>query len=109
MATVADAQQSQLRNIETATGRSIGEWVELIRSSGRTRHGEIVPWLKAEHGLSHGSAHRLALTAIDRLAAAPKAASLEDALYPANRRHLLPLHEALMQAIRGLGDDIELA
>ena len=112
MATVAEAQQSQLRNIETATGRSIDDWVEVIRDSGRTRHGEIVPWLKAEFGLSHGTAHRLALVAIDRIgggggSAAP--ASLEDALYPQNRRHLLPLHAALMAAINDLGDDIERA
>jgi len=109
MATVAEAQQSQLRNIETSTGRSIDDWVELIRSSGRSRHGEIVPWLKTEYGLSHGTAHRLALTAIDRLTAAPAPSSLEDALYPEARRHLLPLHEALMAAINGLGSDIELA
>jgi Domain of unknown function (DUF5655)/Domain of unknown function (DUF4287) len=114
MATVAEAQQSQLRNIERATGRSIDDWVELIGASGRTRHGEIVPWLKADHGLTHGTAHRLALVAIDRLAGrsaagvAP-ATTLEAGLYPESRRHLLPLHEALMTAIRDLGDDIEFA
>src|SRR5207244_4858694 len=86
MATVAEALQSQLRNIEASTGRTIDDWVELIRSSGRSRHGEIVPWLKAEHGLRHGTAHRLALTAIDRLRAAPAPRSLEDALYPEARR-----------------------
>ena len=115
MATVAEAQQSQLRNIEQATGRSIDDWVEVIRASGRQRHGEIVPWLKTEYGLSHGTAHRLALVSIDRWAgtsaaggAAPSA-TLEDTLYPENRRHLLPLHEALMAEVQALGADIELA
>ena len=109
MATVAEAQQSQLRNIETSTGRTIDAWVALIAASGRSRHGEIVPWLKAEHGLSHGTAHRLALVAIDRLKPAPVSGSNEDALYPENRRHLLPIHEALLAVVRGFGDDVELA
>ena len=109
MATVEEAQRSQLRNIEQATGRSIDDWVEVVRASGRQRHGEIVPWLKREHGLSHGTAHRLALVSIDRMKGAAPSASLEDALYPENRRHLLPIHEALMRVITDLGSDIEVA
>jgi hypothetical protein len=109
MATVADALQTQLRNIEATYGRSIDAWVDLIRSSGRRRHGEIVAMLKGEYGLTHGSAHRVALVAIDRLSGAPAAALLEDALYPESRRHLLPLHAALMAQVRALGDDVELA
>jgi hypothetical protein len=111
VATVDAALQSQLRNIETQTGRSIDEWVELIRAGGRRRHGEIVPWLKAEHGLTHGSAHRLALVAIDRMANATTSptSSPEDALYPANRRHLRPIHDALMSVVLGFGDDVEVA
>jgi len=109
MATVDEALQSQLRNIETKTGRSIDEWVEMIRASGRTRHGEIVPWLKSEHGLTHGSAHRLALVAIDRLSAssAGSPTTPEEALYPEARKHLLPIHEALLRLVRGFGDDVE--
>lgn len=56
MATVDDAIKSQLRNIERATGRSVEEWVALVRANGKERHGEIVAWLKAEHGFSHGNA-----------------------------------------------------
>jgi hypothetical protein len=111
MATVETALQSQLRNIETTTGRSIDEWVGLISASGRRRYGEIVPWLKADHGLTHGSAHRLALVAIDRRAAASTspASAPEDALYPASRRHLLPIHDALLGVVVGFGNDVEVA
>src|SRR4029077_13265162 len=112
MATVDEALQSQLRNIEAKSGRSIDEWVALIDASGRRRHGEIVPWLKAEHGLTHGSAHRLALVTIERLSApsgAGTGSSPEDVLYPEGRRHLLPIHQALMGVVRGFGDDVEVA
>jgi len=112
MATVDEALQSQLRNIEAKTGRSIDGWVQLISASDRRRHGEIVPWLKSEHGLTHGNAHRLALVVIDRLTAsseAPRPTSPKEVLYPEGRRHLLPIHEALMRAVHGFGEDVEIA
>ena len=62
MATVDDAVQSQARNIEQATGRSIDVWVALVKASGKDGT-EILAWLKAEHGFSHGNANLVALTA----------------------------------------------
>ena len=52
--------QNQIRNIETSTGRSMDDWVALVHASGFTKHGQIVSWLKTEHGMSHGFAHRVA-------------------------------------------------
>ena len=63
--------QNQIRNIESSTGRSIDEWVALVAASGKTKHGEIVSWLKTEHGMSHGNANRVALVAL-RGPAAPE-------------------------------------
>src|SRR4051794_9908405 len=96
--TVEDARQQQLRNIERATRRSIEDWTEAIRASGHARHGEIVSWLKAEHGLSHGTAHRLALTAI-AASSEPPPGNVEDALYAGPRAALRPIHDAVMTAI----------
>jgi predicted transport protein len=82
----------------------------LIAASGKARHGEIVPWLKSEYGLSHGTAHRLALVAIDRMKGDQhRNTDPKELLYPENRRHLLPLHEALLREVQALGDDIEVA
>jgi Domain of unknown function (DUF4287) len=52
--------QSYYRNIETKTGVSIQSWYARIRESGKTKHAEIVAWLKTEHGFGHGHATRLA-------------------------------------------------
>ena len=46
MATVEQGLRSQIQNIEATYGRSIDEWIELIRASGWSRHGEIVAMLK---------------------------------------------------------------
>ncbi|OSZ61093.1 hypothetical protein OQI_07400 [Streptomyces pharetrae CZA14] len=46
-------------SIEKKYGRPIAEWKEIIRSSGLTRHMELVGMLKTEHGLGHGHANAL--------------------------------------------------
>jgi len=107
MTTVKEGLRSQLRNIEATYGRSIGSWVDLISASGRTRHGEIVGWLKAEHGLSHGAAHRVALVAIDALTPKAEGSDPEQSLYAGAKRALLPIHEKLMARVLSLGTDIE--
>jgi Domain of unknown function (DUF4287)/Domain of unknown function (DUF5655) len=103
-----DAVRSQIRNIETKTGRSIGDWVSLVRSSGRSRHGEVMTWLKAEHGLTHGDANRVALTAL-RGPAAPEGDDLVDAIYSGPKAPLRPMHDRVVELARGFGPDVQLA
>ena len=108
MATVDDAVQSQARNIERATGRSIDTWVALVKASGKERHTEILAWLKAEHGFSHGNANLVALTAGH---GSPEGggAELVDAMYAGPKVMLRPFHDQVTELTRGLGDDVELA
>jgi len=63
MGTVEDALETQARNIEKATGRSVDEWAALVTAAGIERHAEMIAWLKAEHSFSHGNANRVAVTA----------------------------------------------
>ena len=42
MSTVDDAIATMIANFPARTGRPLDEWVALVRSSGATRHGEIV-------------------------------------------------------------------
>jgi Domain of unknown function (DUF5655)/Domain of unknown function (DUF4287) len=115
MATVAEGLEAQLRNIEVATGKSIAAWVKIIAGSGKTKHTDVVAMLKAEHGLGHGTAHRLSL--VSRAAGAgdaqpaPAAASADpaDALYVGKKAGVRPIHDRVMAALGKLGDDIERA
>ena len=51
--------ESYFPSIEKKYGRSIAEWQQTIRESGRSKHMEIVNWLKSEHGMGHGHANAL--------------------------------------------------
>ncbi|WP_328616648.1 DUF4287 domain-containing protein [Amycolatopsis sp. NBC_00355] len=54
--------QAYLDNAEKQTGITPRGFLELVGGQGLTKQGEIVAWLKAEHGLGHGHA-----TAVARL------------------------------------------
>ena len=52
---------TQWRNIEAATGLTLEDFSASMRAAGLERHGEMVAWLKDEHGLTHGNANLVAL------------------------------------------------
>jgi hypothetical protein len=103
-----EAVRNQIRNIEASTGRSMDVWAGLVASSGRSKHGEVVAWLKSEHGLTHGNANRIALTAL-RGPAAPTGDALVEAIYAGPKAGLRPLHDRVVAIARGFGSDVELA
>jgi hypothetical protein len=51
---------SYFPSIQRTYGRPIEHWIGLVReqhAAGTVRHGELVTWLKTEHGLGHGHAN----------------------------------------------------
>jgi hypothetical protein len=107
MATPEEGLNAQVRNIEERYGRSMSEWFAVIAASGLAKHTEVVAMLKAEHGLAHGAAHRVAL--LSRQAAAPASASADaatDDLYTGKKAPLRPVHDRLMAVISGFGGDV---
>ena len=108
MASLDDAVRTQVRNIEESTGRSIDEWVALVKATGKDRHGDILAWLKTEHGFSHGNANLIALTA-KRGAAIIEGDDAIDAIYAGPKAALRPFHDEVVAVARGFGEDVELA
>lgn len=108
MSTVDDATATMIANYPTRTGRSLDEWVGLVRANGTVRHGEIMTLLKTEHSMSHGFANLVALTALkpDESACGEDPA---DTIYAGPKAALRPLHDAAVAAATGFGSDVELA
>lgn len=108
MASLDDAVQTQIRNIERGTGRSMTAWVALVKASGAKRHSEIVAWLKTKHHFSHGNANLVALQA-KRGSATGGGDELVDAIYSGTKARLRPFHDRVIKLARGFGADVELA
>lgn len=103
------ALETQLKNIQTKTGKSLGELRALIQGSGLTKHGEIRDMLKRDLGLGHGDANTLthiALQSDGESAAAAKGlttADVVDEIYTGPKAALRPIHDRLMAAIEKFG------
>jgi hypothetical protein len=50
--------RSYFPSIEAKYGRSIDEWIELLRPHAGEKHADQVAWLKAQ-GMGHGHANAL--------------------------------------------------
>lgn len=98
---------TQWRNIEAATGLTLDDFTERIRTAGLERHGEMLAFLKSELGLTHGNANLVASQVRDVLAGGPPDdATLLDAQYAGPRAALRPVYERLATVAEGLGPDV---
>jgi predicted transport protein len=90
-------------NLQAATGHTMPEWIGIVEKSGVEKHGEIVAWLKAQHGLTHGFANGIALSFRSR---ADRPAEVD--LVSGAKEALRPVYERLIEAARSLGSDVEI-
>jgi Domain of unknown function (DUF4287)/Domain of unknown function (DUF5655) len=93
-----DGLATLIRNLEEKTGKSIDAWAAIARASGKTKHKEIVDFIKSEHGLGHGYANQIAFRAL-AAADAPAAGSddLVEAQYSGPKAAVRPVYEALVK------------
>lgn len=110
MSTIDEQVASQIANLERSTGRSLAEWIGIVRSSGLAKHGEAVAMLKSQHGLGHGNANLVVHRAREAEAGgAPSDDALVASHYAGRNAGLRPLYEAVIETVRGFGADVEMA
>jgi predicted transport protein len=113
MADPVAATITQLKNIQTRTGKSIAQLHAAVAASGAVKHGEKRSWLMAQFKLGHGDANTV-VHFIDKpmpdlgpgvpAAAAPTAdGDPLAAIYTGAKAGLRPLHDAVMAQVKSLG------
>ena len=103
------ATETQLRNIEAATGMSVAAFAAAVAERGIVGHAQIVAVLKAEYGLSHGNANAVALKVRELAAGGPASSdALLDAQYTGSKAALRPIYERLASIAADLGPDVEI-
>lgn len=124
MASPDEQMATMMKNLEAKTGKSLAQWIEIARGCGKEKHGEIVNYLKSEHGIGHGYAnaivhgmkgHPSMASATGKPAPVAKRVSAVgdgsavDGLFAGKKADLRPIYDKLMKAINGFGKDVELA
>lgn len=128
MNAVDKAIATQLRNIETRTGKTLAALFSILKESGLEKHGELRDMLKRELGMGHGDANTLVHVfrqqggeAMEGRASASDASGMGnsaapatgargsaegdvlDAIYTGAKAALRPIHDAVMTELANFG------
>jgi hypothetical protein len=103
------ATRTQVENIEKSTGKKLEEWKKIVNSSGFSKHGELVSFLKEKHGFTHGNANTVVhLAKQSHAGAAENPDDLITDQYK-GKEELREIYDKIMSGIKKLGNDIEIA
>jgi hypothetical protein len=110
MSTLDKARETQLRNIESRTGRTLAQLRTELQGSGLGKHGDLRSFAMNTFGLGHGDANALvhmALASDGQSAAQAAGLSAEDVvadIYSEKKASLRPIHDRLMASVAKFGE-----
>lgn len=105
--------QKAIQELPAKTGRTLDEWIKLIKKSGLTNEKERAEWLKTEHGLGTNYAGWLARSAEgkgengDPEAYLRAAEGYVEKMFAGPKESLRPIYDALLKLGLGLGKDVK--
>jgi len=109
LSSLDQARATQLKNIESKTGKTLEVLQAAITRTGLTKHSDIRGMLMQKFHLGYGDANTLvhfALKSDAQSAAEASGASIEDIvgqIYSGNKAQLRSIHEKVMSAITKFG------
>ena len=103
------AAQTMIDNLHKNTGKTLEQWIEIVEAQNFAKHGEIMKFLKEEHGHSHGFANLIAHKA--KGSDAGSVENQEDLIVKqyAGKEHFKPIYDKLIAEISSFGNDVEIA
>ena len=108
MSILDQAIETQLKNIETKTGKSRDTLQTILLQTGLAKHGELRTHAQAIFGLGHGDANALVhfvCASSGTFAAEGKSDdTVLDEIYTGIKAALRPIHDALLAQILELGE-----
>lgn len=89
------------------TGHPLSHWIEVVKRAGIKKHSEMIKFLKADHGFTHGYANFVAMKARGADAASADPDDLIEAQYSKGKEALKPIYQLLVEKISAIGEEIE--
>lgn len=104
-----DMVNAMIANLPDKTGKSLDEWLAIVDATDYRKHGEIVSYLKAEQGMTHGYAGLVSQLYRQRAEGPPPGEEdLVEAQY-AKKEGLRPIYEALVARVAAFGEDVDVS
>lgn len=103
------ATQTMIENLHKNTGKTLEQWIDVVKEQNFAKHGEIVKFLKEQHEFTHGFANLVAHKA--KGSDAGSADNQDDLITKQyqGKEHFKPIYDKLITEIQTYGKDIEVA
>ncbi len=98
-----------IENLHKNTGKTLEQWTDIVKTQNFTKHGEVIKFLKEQHGLTYGFANLIAHKA---KGSDPGSAENPDDLITKQyqgKEHFKPIYDKLISEIQTYGKDFEIA
>ena len=96
------ALQTMIDNMPEKTGKSLQEWISMLKTKSFSKHSEAVKFLKEEHNVTHGFANTI-------VSLSKEDDSTEEDLVSAQykgKESLTPIYNELIKYVNSLGKDV---
>ena len=101
---------AMIANMKDKTGKTMPQWLKIAKAAKLEKHGQIVKFLKSDHGMTHGFANLVAHKTLESDGGSVSATDdLVAAQYSGPKAHLRPIYDALVAAVKKFGKDVEVA
>lgn len=103
------AAETMIKNLREITGKTLEQWISIVKKKNFSKHGEVIKYLKEEHGFTHGFANLVA-----HKAKGSDAGSVDDKESLVQKQYegkenLKPIYDKLLASVLALGKDVALA
>lgn len=101
--------QTMIDNLAKNTGKTLEEWIAVVKKKNFAKHGEIMKFLKEEQKLTHGYANLIALGSKGSLIdTEEKGSDAVQAQYK-GKENLRSFYDKLLAEVMKFGADVEVA
>lgn len=103
-------EESSMANLKERTGRTIEEWVRIVKKSGPATERERIAWLKEAHGITTN----YALWIAKRVDGSGGAANYDpdamvEAMFAGKKAGLRPIYDEMLRLAFRLGKDVRVS
>lgn len=100
---------TMIDNLQKNTGKTLEQWIAIVKQQNFTKHGEIIKFLKEQHKFTHGFANLVAHKANESDAGSVE--NKEDLITRQyhGKEHFKPIFDKLISEIQTFGNDIEIS
>ena len=103
------AEQTMMDNLFKNTGKTLEQWIDIVKKQNLEKHGEILKFLKEKHSFTHGFANMVAMKS--RGADAGSVENKDELIEKQyeGKEHFKPIFDKLMSEVLKFGKDVEVA